>query len=436
MVLAGTLALAAAACDSSSHRAAKPPPNPARDVPSEAKPAMSTVDTKVSNATPALPTTLADASNRFGFDLYAHLDRRGNVALSPASITLALVMTYGGARGETQAEMKKVLHLSAGPEQAMARAGRLSSALTAAGRPFTLHIANRLFGEKSYPFQAAYLDQTAKLFGAPLEPMDFLHGAEPSRKKINGWIAQKTAQRIQGLIPPGGVDRETRLVLVNAIYFLANWLQPFEKSSTFPAPFTLASGEKKTVPMMHQTAAVRCAAVDGVTLGELPYRGGDVSMLFAIPDRSDGLPGLEAKLTARLLDQWLKALTMRRASIAIPKLDIEPAGAMELSGPLKALGMVEPLDRNKANFTGIANPPDASDRLFIGNVFHKAFVKVDEKGTEAAAATALVAPAGAAVSPERPFPIHADRPFLFVIRDRASGLVLFLGRVADPAQRA
>jgi serpin B len=385
---------------------------------------------------PAPPKTLSDASNRFGFDLYAELVKDGNLAVSPASITLALAMTYGGARGETAKQMQKTMHLGAGPDQVMAQAGQLESALTAQGRPLTLRIANRLFGEKSYGFEKPYLDNTKKFFGAPLEAVDFVGGAEGVRKHINSWVLEKTEKRIKDLIPPRGVDADTRLVLVNAIYFLADWLEPFEKAATRPQPFTLASGAKKDVPMMHRQAPLRSAEVDGVKLAELPYKGRDASMLFIVPNQANGLPALEKKLDADTLEKWLSALTTQQASIAIPKLEIEPARALQLRKPLEALGMVEPLDRNKADFTAIANPPKPSDRLFIGDVFHKAFVKVDEKGTEAAAATAVVMPRGAGMPMKPPFQLVADRPFLFLIRDHASGLVLFIGRVTDPTAKS
>ncbi len=356
--------------------------------------------------------------------------------MSPASITLALAMTYGGARGKTAAQMQKTMHLGGTPDEVMAQAGQLESALTAKGRPLTLRIANRLFGEKSYAFQSEYVEKTKKFFGAPLEPVDFVGSAEKTRTHINDWVLAQTEKRIKNLIPPRGVDAETRLVLVNAIYFLAEWVEPFEKFATSSQPFTLASGTKKDVPMMHRRAPLRSAEVDGIKLVELPYKGRDASMLFIVPDKADGLPALEKKLDASTLEKWLSALTMQEASIAIPKLEIEPASALQLRKPLLALGMVEPLDRQKADFTAIANPPKPSDRLFIGDVFHKAFVKVDEKGTEAAAATAVAMPRGAGMPSKPPFQLVADRPFLFLIRDHASGLVLFIGRVTDPSQKS
>lgn len=397
---------------------------------------MPTSESEPTAPPPATPKTLAAASNALGFDLYREVKKDGNLALSPASITLALAMTYGGARGGTQEQMQKVMHLSATPEEAMAQAGELQSALTAKGRPLTLRIANRLFGEKTYTFKQSYLDATKKDFGAPLEPVSFATDPESVRKHINQWVEAQTEKRIKDLIAPRGVDKQTRLVLVNAIYFLADWLEPFEKNATRPQSFTLASGQKKDVPMMHRTAPLRSAEVDGVKIAEVPYKGRDASMLFVVPNETQGLAKLEKGLDDKKLESWLSALKMQQSSIAIPKLEIEPPTALMLREPLLKLGMQLPLDRQKADFTGIADPPKPADRLFIGDVFHKAFVKIDEKGTEAAAATAVVMPRGAGMPMKPPFELVADHPFLFFIRDHASGLVLFVGRVTDPSKKA
>lgn len=385
---------------------------------------------------PPMPKDLSGSSNAFGFDLYRQSEKNGNFAISPASITLALTMTYGGSRAETQAQMQKTMHLSATPDQALAQAGQLQTALTAKGRPLTLRIANRLFGEKTYSFEKSYLDATKKHFAAPLEPVSFVDDAEGVRKHINGWVEDQTEKRIKDLIAPRGVDKDTRLVLVNAIYFLADWLEPFEKTSTFPRPFTLASGTKKDVPMMHRRASMRCAEVGDVKVVELPYKGKDASMLVVVPKATQGLAAVEKNLTNATLEAWLSALTTQEASIAVPKFEVEPPNALKLRPALLKLGMVLPLDRRKADFTGIANPPRPDDRLFIGEVFHKAFVKVDEKGTEAAAATAVVMPRGAGMPSKPPFELSADHPFLFFIRDHASGLVLFVGRITDPSVKA
>ena len=440
-LLAASLGLCLVSCERAARPNGEPPTSVAKPPASTAaaSPVVSAVpQTSDGSKAPAppVPKALSGASNEFGFDLYRHSAKTGNFAISPASISLALAMTYGGARAETQRQMGKAMHLSATPEDAMAQAGQLQAALTAQERPLTLRIANRLFGDKTYKFEQGYLDSTKKHFGAALESVDFVANAEGVRKHINGWVEGQTEKRIRDLIAPRGVDRDTRLVLVNAIYFLADWLEPFKKTATSQRPFSLTSGAKKDVAMMHRQASMRCADVGDVQVVEVPYQGKDASMLFVVPKATQGLAALEKNLTSAALGGWLSALRTQEASIALPKFEIEPPNSLKLRPVLLELGMLLPLDRTKADFTGIANPPRPDDRLFIGEVFHKAFVKVDEKGTEAAAATAVVMPRGAGMPAKPAFELVADRPFLFLIRDHASGLVLFLGRVSDPSVKS
>jgi serpin B len=387
-----------------------------------------------SKPAPPAPKTLAGSSNQLGFDLLKQLSGTDNLALSPASITLALGMTYGGARGATAEQMKQVMHLTGDPAQVMTDAGKLSSALTAENRTLTLRIANRLFGEKSYSFEKDYLTRTQEAFGAPLEAVDFVNAAEPARARINGWVEKQTEKRIQKLIPARVIDADTRLVLVNAIYFLADWQEPFDKNATRPMPFHARGGAAKDVPTMQKSLHVRHAEVDGAAVAELAYKGGDASMLVVLPKDKGGLAKLEASLDAKKLDAWIGKLEAKLVRVVLPKLEIDPPEAIELKKQLSALGMSVAFDRAKADFTGIANPPKPEDRLFIDKVFHKAFVRVDEKGTEAAGATAVVMPRAGGMAP-KVVEFVVDRPFLFFIRDHASGVVLFIGRVTDPSQR-
>ena len=380
-------------------------------------------------------TRLARSNNAFAFDLYRGLGPGpGNRAVSPASITTALAMAWGGARGETAAQMQRVLRFE-GPQGEVLRAsGQLAATLQDPSRPIVFRIANRLFGEKTYAFEPAYLAATKAAFGGALEPVDFKHAAEAARILVNGWVEEKTEKRIRDLVPPGAVDSDTRLVLVNAIYFLGDWEEPFAKESTRPAAFSTSASVKKDVPTMHAVESFRFAAKDGLKAVELPYKGGQMSMLVILPDAVDGLPALGASLTAERLDGIVQSLAATRVLVALPKFEVDPAGALPLGEVLEKLGMADAFSRERADFTGIANPADPRDRLFISEVFHKAFVKVDEKGTEAAAATAAVmARAAAALAPPREF--KADHPFLFFIRDHASGMVLFMGRVADPSAK-
>jgi serpin B len=330
--------------------------------------------------------------------------------------------------------MARVLRFQGTPDEVMRASGRLAASLQDPSRPIVFRIANRLFGEKTYRFEPAYLEATKTAFGAALEPVDFHHAAEGARILINGWVEEKTEKRIRNLVPPNGVNRETRLVLVNAIYFLGDWADPFKKEATTTQPFSVSASAKKDVPTMHAAEHFRFAARDGWKAVELPYKGGSMSMLVVLPDAVDGLSALETSLTTEKLDGIVKSMSPARVYVSLPKFEIDPTGSLPLGDVLQGLGMKAAFSSATADFTGMANPPNPADRLFISQVFHKAFVKVDEKGTEAAAATAVVMERAGAL-PQKTEEFKADHPFLFVIRDNASGLILFMGRVADPSAK-
>jgi serpin B len=354
--------------------------------------------------------------------------------MSPASITLALAMSWGGARGETAAQMRKVLHLQGSADEVMTTAGRLSRSLQDPARPVIFRIANRLFGEKTYRLQPAFLEKTKAAFEAPIELLDFKKSAEPARVHINDWVEGKTQHRIQNLIPPGGVVPTTRLVIVNAIYFLGDWAYPFEPDETQDASFHLSASKKKDVPTMNRTGGFFVTHQDGVTALEIPYKGSELSMMILVPDEIEGLAAVERTLDPQKIEALASAMKRERVWLALPKFEVNPGGSLSLGEELQALGMPLAFDRKRADFTGIANPPNPNERLSLDEIFHKAFVRVDEKGTEAAAATAGGLVGGAPFEdPARP--VKVDRPFLFLIRDNASGLVLFLGRVTDPSRR-
>jgi serpin B len=379
---------------------------------------------------------LARSSNAFGFGLYQRLrETPGNLVVSPASITTALTMPWGGARGETAAQMRTVLHLEGTADEVMTTAGELSRSLQDPSRPIVFRIANQLFAEKSYKLVPAYVDKTRAVFGAPVELLDFKKAPEPSRVRINRWVEGKTERRITDLIPPGGVVPDTRLVLVNAIYFLGDWRYPFEHGETRPSTFHLTASEKKNVPTMHREGGFRVAHMDGVTALEILYKGGELSMLLLVPDEIEGLAAVESALDTKKLDMLVSALKGEFIAVALPKFEVNPGESLSLGEDLKALGMPLAFDRDKSDFTGIADPPDPADRLVLAKVFHRGFVRVDEEGTEAAAATAVMGIMGGAAAGGGPRHIQVDRPFLFLIRDNASGLVLFLGRVSDPSHR-
>lgn len=375
----------------------------------------------------------AHAVNAFGFDLWAHIGP-GNQTLSPASIAIALDMTLAGARGDTARQMARVLHLKGddGAQQAAAQA--LLARWRAMGEQ--LAIANRLFLERSYRLEPPFVEAMRDGYQAPVEQLDFADAPGPARTRINAWVAEQTRDRILDLIPPGGIDRDTRLVLTNAIYLLADWARPFEANATRPEPFHINGTNAVPVPTMHARRHARVGETRGEKLLELGYRDTELAMLFVLPNARDGLAELEAGLDAGRLDAWDAALGGQEAVITLPKFRVAPPASFELAKPLKALGMTDAFDPRRADFTAMADPPSPADRLLIDQVFHKAFVEVDEAGTEAAAATAVVMMRALAMpTPGEPFVFRADHPFLFLLRDSATGAVLFIGRVTDPRRR-
>ncbi len=383
---------------------------------------------------PETSKQLATGSNAFGLELWSRAGKAatGNFAMSPASISIAFAMTYGGARGETAAQMKKVLHFGGEPDAVMRSWGAFSRALSDPTRPLTLRIANQLFGEKTYTFKQTYLDQTRAAFGAPLEQVDFKSAPEPSRERINAWVEDRTEKRIKELLPPSSIKPLTRLVLVNAIYFLGNWEHPFDPARTQDQPFSTSASTTKKVPMMQQVHELGYAEVGGTKVLELPYKGGSGSLLVALPNKVDGLASLERTLSTAAIDSWRRALVNQSVNVSFPRFEASPSSSVSLRTELEAMGMPVAFDKAKADFTGMADPPDPDERLAIDDAFHKAFVKVDEKGTEAAAATAVVMSARGMGGPPKIAEFKADHPFLFFIIEKQSGLVLFMGRVTDP----
>jgi serpin B len=400
---------------------------PAAEQPAEEPPALEDRLPRRLDADPALSAAI----NAFGFDLWGRVrTTQGNLAVSPMSVSLALAMTYGGARGETATQMAKVLHFDMPADALHAAAGKLVASANARGSGAKLAIANRLFGDKAYTFEAPFLQLTRDRYGAELEPVDFQGALEPSRARINDWVSEHTQKRIVGLIPASGLLPETRLVLVNALYLKGQWVHPFDRFNTSLQPFHVSATAAPTVPTMEQTTELRFAEQDGLQAVEMAYVGDDLAMTILVPTAVDGLDALEASLTAERFAQLRAAMESRQVQLAMPRFVIDPASPLALGDTLSAMGMPLAFDRNQADFTGMANPPDPADRLYISRVFHKVFVAVDEAGTEAAAATAVAMAVRGMAS--NPVAVRADRPFLFVIHTVGSGAVLFIGRVADP----
>ncbi|MDH7489164.1 MAG: serpin family protein [Anaerolineae bacterium] len=385
---------------------------------------------------PAVPPSdlaeLVAGNSAFAFDLYQAIrEKPGNLFYSPYSISVALAMTYAGARGTTERQMADVLRFTLPQDRLhpafnlldQALASRGAGAKSKDGKPFRLSVANSLWGQAGYKFLPAFLDTLAENYGAGLRLVDFHSAPEAARKTINDWVSDQTEGKIKDLIPQGAIDALTRLVLANAIYFNAAWMYPFDKDATQDGPFYLLDGSQVTVPMMRQDKHFRYFAGNGVQAVELPYDGGEVSMVILVPDKGK-FPAFEQSLTADTVADILSKMETTNVNLTMPKFKYD--ATLSLAATLKAMGMPDAFSPD-ADFSGM----DGTRNLAITDVFHKAFVAVDEAGTEAAAATAVVI--GLTAMPVSPVELTVDRPFVFLIRDVQTGAILFVGRVLNPS---
>lgn len=377
---------------------------------------------------------LASDNNAFAFDLYhAAAEGDANTMLSPVSVSLALAMTYAGAEGNTAAEMAEALHFTLPDDELHAAFNALDLLLSALdegedaaedAQPFRLNIANAIWGQGGYPFEQPFLDTLSRHYGAGLRLLDFISQPEESRLEINRWVEDETEERIRDLVPEGAITPMTRLVLTNAIYFYGAWASQFEESATTDAPFTLLDGAIVTVPMMRQSEGFAYARGDGFTAIALPYQNNTTAMLVIMPD--DGaFADFESALDADAYNEILASLTYGQVNLALPRWEFE--ASFGLVPAMQALGMNDAFTAS-ADFTGITT----TEQLLISDIIHKSFVSVDEQGTEAAAATAVIIKATSAM-PEDPVEITIDKPFLFTIYEQSTGQVLFIGRVTNPA---
>jgi serpin B len=371
------------------------------------------------------------ANGRFAFDLYARMkdasavkEAGGNLFFSPYSISMALAMTYAGARGETERQMAEVLHFTLPQEQLHQAFGELEKQLKQAkGQGYELSVANALWGQRGEKFLEEFLGLTRRYYGAGLQEVDFVKATEDARKTINSWVEKETKNKIKELIKGGVLGRDTVLVLTNAIYFKGDWAIQFDKKNTRNAPFRVSADKKVDVALMHLKEKFKYWTNGDLQILELPYKGEDLSMIVLLPKEVYGLAELEKSLTLENLNDWLLKLQEQEVVVYLPKFKM--TSEAELKNILAALGM--PAAFSSADFSGITGRRD----LFISNVIHKAFVAIDEEGTEAAAATAVVLGRGLMDIPT----FRADHPFVFLIRDNRSGSVLFMSRVVNPARQ-
>jgi serpin B len=369
---------------------------------------------------------LVEGNSAFALDLYRVLfDAQQNVFCSPYSISAALAMTYAGAKGETERQMAQALHFTLPQPQLHAAFNALDQALLSRAdeedqEAFRLHIANTTWGQQGHSWLQAFLDTLALNYGAGLHQVDFSR-AEETRVLINEWVLEQTGGKIEELLPPGSVDGETAMVLTNAVYFKAAWKYAFVEEATLEAAFTLLGGGQVTVPMMYRLAEFNFAERSGVKVVELPYKGDEMSMVILLPEEGSFVSFVQS-LDAQVLTSLLDGLEQTGVALRMPRFQF--SAEFELKDALMKLGMVEPFA--EADFSGM----DGTRELFIDEVYHEAFVAVDEAGTEATAATAVVV---ARKGPRAEYEVTLNRPFVFLIRDIETGTVLFLGHVVNPA---
>ncbi|XP_045919349.1 leukocyte elastase inhibitor-like isoform X1 [Micropterus dolomieu] len=379
-------------------------------------------------------TPLSKANTTFSLALFKKLsddDKTANVFFSPFSISSALAMVMLGARGNTAKQMSESLKTQNLQDDVHVSFAQLLCELNKAGAPYALSVANRLYGEQSYQFIEDFLGKTKKHYKAELEPLDFKTSSESARVHINSWVEKQTQGKIKDVLGHGVVDSMTRLVLVNAIYFKGNWNKQFEKSSTSDAPFRLNKNDTKPVKMMYQKTKFPLTYISEANcqILEMPYNGKELSMLIFLPnefeDSTTGLEKLEKTLTYENFVEWTRPDMMDNieVQVGLPRFKMEEK--YDMKNVLISMGMVDAFDVASSDFSGMSPAND----LVLSKVVHKAFVEVNEEGTEAAAATAAVMMLRCALSTAR---FIADHPFLFFIRHNPSMSILFAGRYCSP----
>lgn len=380
--------------------------------------------------------TITDANNRFAFSLYSRLAKDqqndgSNIFFSPFSLSSALAITYEGARGKTADEIQSVFYFPENVSERREGYRHLNAVVNSGDSGYTLHAANALWAERTYPFLPEYVSASERFYGAKTTNLDFIGHPENSRETINRWVEGKTGDRIKDLVPAGVIDPLTRLVITNAIYFKGDWVKQFDKNKTADADFSTASGKTVTVPMMERTdedAIYLYMENSDLQMLSMPYEhtsGRGLSMVVLLP-RADSLAQVESLLNSDSLSFLEQSATSRRVKVFLPKFTL--GTKYSLPATLKAMGMQTAFSGN-ADFSGM----DGTKNLFISDVIHQAFVDVNEEGTEAAAATAVVIRLKAAPANPEPVPVfRADHPFIFLIQDNETGAILFMGRIVNP----
>lgn len=378
---------------------------------------------------------LVRGNTAFALDLHKKVAiGEANAFFSPYSISTALAMTYAGARNNTAKEMRETLHFDLDSDKFHRAFARLIAETNGNDkkRPFQLAMANRLWGQRNYGFKAPFLAIARDHYRAPLEEVNYLdiEECEKARKDINNWVAKQTNDKIKDLLAPGTLDDKTRLVLTNAIYFKGSWLIPFDEKKTKKEPFHLLNGKTSEPLMMQSKAEIEYARNDDLSLVRLPYEGHDVSMIVLLPHGKMSLAAIEKSLSPANLNDWMKQMTTHSVDLKMPKFTMTTS--FNLKNTLKSMGMKDAFDEIQADLKSLGISM-GDFNLYISDVIHKAFIGIDEKSTEAAAATGVIVSARKSGRREPPAAtFHVDHPFVFLIRDDRTGTILFMGRVANP----
>jgi len=386
-----------------------------------------------SGATQEGVSSVIYANNQFAFDLYSKYQKDqkykdNNIFFSPYSISTALAMTYEGARGQTAEEMQSIFNF---PEDSSLRRSNFAAIynqLNKKDAEYKLNTATALWIQQDYKLLDTYTKTIETYYGGKVTNVDFVGATEQARQTINGWVEDKTNDKIKNLFPQGSLNQNSRLVLTNAIYFKGTWIKQFDKADTRDENFRVSTDQTIKVPMMVRTdedAEFNYVETEDLQLLEMLYEGEDLSMLVLLP-KNDDITTIEESLTVENLFDWRNQLREQRVNVFMPKFTFNTK--YFLNENLKEMGMPSAFSESAADFSGI----DGTKNLFIQTVVHQAFVDVNEEGTEAVAVTGI----GSVLTSEPP-PIptfRVDHPFIFIIQERETGNILFLGRVVDPTQ--
>lgn len=371
---------------------------------------------------------VVDANNQLALDLYSKYKlEEGNLFFSPYSISSALAMTYEGAKGQTAEEMQAVLHFPDDKDKIRSDFVSIYNELNKADKSYNLTTANALWAQEDYPFVDEYFNVVDEYYDGKVTNLDFKTNTENSRITINNWVEDKTNDKIKDLIPAGILDSTTRLVLTNAIYFKANWSNQFDAEDTRDGEFKLSSGQGVDAQMMHKTSSYNYGETNNLQILEMDYLGNELSMLIILP-KGNNVNQIENIFSKEKLIDWKNDMQTEKVRVTLPKFKFETKYFM--ADDLKEMGMPTAFKYPDADFTGMSS----TDELYIGEVIHQTFVEVAEYGTEAAAATAVIMKAGSAGPTEEPKIFNADHPFIFIIQQKDSENILFMGRMSDPSE--